>query len=110
MQKAITRELYDWLLQEKYADTRKRLGFHSCKTVRQTAKDASLIAKWRKPGFEYLCSLMAIDKRNTNFGTTAICNLAKQCIIAIGLALCTTENLYWASGVQQIHRVAFCGS
>lgn len=56
MKKAISRELYDWLLMEKYAD-------------------AALIAKWKKKGFEYLCSLAAIDKRNTNFGTTAICRV-----------------------------------
>jgi len=54
--KAISKELYDFLLQEKYGD-------------------AALIAKWKKPGFEYLCSLQAIDKRNTNFGTTAICRV-----------------------------------
>mmetsp|Transcript_50748 Transcript_50748/g.127901 ORF Transcript_50748/g.127901 Transcript_50748/m.127901 type:complete len:262 (-) Transcript_50748:90-875(-) len=54
--KAISRELYDWLLREKYAD-------------------AALIAKWKKPGYEYLCSLAAIDKRNSNFGTTSICRV-----------------------------------
>lgn len=54
--KAISRQLYDFLLKEKYGD-------------------AMLIAKWKKPGFEYLCSLMAIDKRNTNFGTTSICRV-----------------------------------
>lgn len=54
--KAISKELYDFLLQEKYAD-------------------AMLIAKWKKPGYEYLCSLAAIDKRNTNFGTTTICRV-----------------------------------
>mmetsp|Transcript_107526 Transcript_107526/g.302661 ORF Transcript_107526/g.302661 Transcript_107526/m.302661 type:complete len:455 (+) Transcript_107526:82-1446(+) len=54
--KAISRELYDFLLQEKFAD-------------------AALIAKWKKPGYEYLCSLSAIDKRNSNFGTTAICRV-----------------------------------
>jgi len=54
--KAISRELYDWLLQEKYGD-------------------AALIAKWKKPGYEYLCSLSAIDKRNSNFGTTSMCRV-----------------------------------
>ncbi|CAE7937778.1 unnamed protein product [Symbiodinium necroappetens] len=79
--KAITRELYDWLLQEKYAD-------------------ASLIAKWRKPGFEYLCSLMAIDKRNTNFGTTAICRVplhlrkagAAQPAVSTGCISCSSQE------------------
>jgi len=54
--KAISRELYDWLLQEKWGD-------------------AMLIAKWKKPGYEYLCSLQAIDKKGTNFGTTAMCRV-----------------------------------
>mmetsp|Transcript_45947 Transcript_45947/g.133123 ORF Transcript_45947/g.133123 Transcript_45947/m.133123 type:complete len:279 (-) Transcript_45947:109-945(-) len=54
--KAISKELYDYLLQEKHGD-------------------AMLIAKWKKKGYEYLCSLAAIDKRNTNFGTTAICRV-----------------------------------
>lgn len=54
--KAISRELYDFLLLEKFGD-------------------ANLIAKWKKPGYEYLCSLQAIDKRNSNFGTTAICRV-----------------------------------
>lgn len=54
--KAISRELYDFLLQEKWGD-------------------AALIAKWKKPGYEYLCSLQAIDRSNTNFRTTAICRV-----------------------------------
>lgn len=54
--KAISRELYDWLLREKFGDQ-------------------ALIAKWRKPGYEFLCALSAIDKRNSNFGTTAICRV-----------------------------------
>lgn len=54
--KAISRELYDWLLLEKHADP-------------------MLIAKWKKPGYEFLCSLSAIDKRNSNFGTSAICRV-----------------------------------
>jgi len=54
--KAISRELYDWLLKEKHGD-------------------ANLIAKWKKPGFEFLCSLQAIDKKGTNFGTTSICRV-----------------------------------
>ncbi len=37
--------------------------------------DGNLIAKWKKPGYEYLCSLAAINKGSTNFGTTAICRV-----------------------------------
>jgi len=54
--KAISRELYDWLLQEKYGD-------------------AALIAKWKKPGYEFVCSLQALDKKGTNFGTTSLCRV-----------------------------------
>jgi len=54
--KAISRELYDWLLQEKWGD-------------------ANLIAKWKKPGYEFVCSLQALDKKGTNFGTTSLCRV-----------------------------------
>ena len=45
---------YDWLVREKIAD-------------------GALISKWRKPGYEILCSLLAIQKNNHNFGTTSHC-------------------------------------
>jgi len=54
--KAISRELYDFLLQEKWGD-------------------ANLIAKWKKPGYEFVCSLQALDKKGTNFGTTSLCRV-----------------------------------
>jgi len=54
--KAISRPLYDFLLQEKYGD-------------------ANLIAKWKKPGYEFCCSLQALDKKGTNFGTTSLCRV-----------------------------------
>lgn len=52
----MSRELYDWLVREKIAD-------------------GALIAKWRKPGYEILCSLLAIQKGNHNFGTTSHCRV-----------------------------------
>ena len=48
---------YDWLVREKIAD-------------------GALISKWRKPGYEILCSLLAIQKNNHNFGTTSHCRCA----------------------------------
>ncbi|KAL4437469.1 hypothetical protein ABPG77_003450 [Micractinium sp. CCAP 211/92] len=54
--KVMSRELYDWLVREKIAD-------------------GALIAKWRKPGYEILCSLLAIQKGNHNFGTTSHCRV-----------------------------------
>ena len=47
---------YEWLLKEKYADEK-------------------LIAKWKKPGYDFLCSVNAICKANSNFGTTSICRV-----------------------------------
>ena len=54
--KKISKELYEWLVDMKLADQ-------------------MLIAKWRKPGYETLCSLMAITKNNTAFGTASICRV-----------------------------------
>jgi bud site selection protein 31 len=48
---------YDWLVREKIAD-------------------GALISKWRKPGYEILCSMLAIQKGNHNFGTTSHCRSA----------------------------------
>jgi bud site selection protein 31 len=47
---------FDWLTREKIAD-------------------GALIAKWRKPGYETLCTLLAIQKGNHNFGTTSHCRV-----------------------------------
>ncbi len=59
MKKQISRTLYDWCLQQKYADN-------------------MLIAKWKKPGYEKLCCLMCIQQKNHNFGTTCICRVPKD--------------------------------
>ncbi|KAG2155066.1 G10 protein [Suillus bovinus] len=56
---AITRELYDWLLKEGYAD-------------------ANLIAKWKKTGYEKLCCLRCIQTKDMNYqGSTCICRVPK---------------------------------
>lgn len=54
--KVMARELFDYLVREKIAD-------------------GALISKWRKPGYELLCSLMSIQRSNHNFGTTAHCRV-----------------------------------
>eukprot|EP00195_Chlamydomonas_chlamydogama_P006169 CAMPEP_0202890706 /NCGR_PEP_ID=MMETSP1392-20130828/1022_1 /ASSEMBLY_ACC=CAM_ASM_000868 /TAXON_ID=225041 /ORGANISM="Chlamydomonas chlamydogama, Strain SAG 11-48b" /LENGTH=226 /DNA_ID=CAMNT_0049574325 /DNA_START=193 /DNA_END=873 /DNA_ORIENTATION=+ len=54
--KVMSRELFDYLAREKIAD-------------------GALIAKWRKPGYEILCSMLAIQKGNHNFGTTSHCRV-----------------------------------
>merc|ERR1712216_1008068 len=56
LEKEISRDLYEYMVRQKIAD-------------------GPLIAKWRKPGYEYLCSLSAIDTRNTNYGTSNICRV-----------------------------------
>ncbi|TFY72973.1 hypothetical protein EVG20_g50 [Dentipellis fragilis] len=56
---AVSKELYDWLLKEGYAD-------------------ANLIAKWKKPGYEKLCCLRCIQTRDMNYqGSTCICRVPK---------------------------------
>ncbi|GFZ44686.1 Bud site selection protein 31 [Saitozyma sp. JCM 24511] len=55
----ISRELYDWLIKQKYAD-------------------ADLIAKWKKNGYEKLCCVRCIQTRDMNFqGSTCICRVPK---------------------------------
>uniref|UniRef100_A0A7S0V5F3 G10 protein n=1 Tax=Polytomella parva TaxID=51329 RepID=A0A7S0V5F3_9CHLO len=56
VRKAMSKELYEWLVREKVAD-------------------GALIAKWRKPGYEILCSMLAIQRGNHNFGTTSHCRV-----------------------------------
>jgi bud site selection protein 31 len=41
--------------------------------VKEKIADGPLIAKWRKPGYETVCSLAVITRSNTNFGTVGIC-------------------------------------
>jgi bud site selection protein 31 len=37
--------------------------------------DAALAAKWKKPGYERLCSTYVINPTNYKFGTTSICRV-----------------------------------
>eukprot|EP01094_Clydonella_sp_ATCC50884_P020339 TRINITY_DN4204_c0_g2_i1.p2 TRINITY_DN4204_c0_g2~~TRINITY_DN4204_c0_g2_i1.p2 ORF type:complete len:147 (-),score=47.56 TRINITY_DN4204_c0_g2_i1:351-791(-) len=57
--RAISRDLYDYCLREKIAD-------------------ASLIAKWKKPGYEKLCCLRCIQQKDHSFGTTCICRVPRD--------------------------------
>jgi len=52
----IDRKLYNWCLKNKLAD-------------------ANLIAKWKKPGYERLCSTYVINPSNYKFGTVSICRV-----------------------------------
>lgn len=55
---AISKQLYDWLLKNGYAD-------------------AALIAKWKKQGYEKLCCLRCVQTKETNFSGTCICRVPK---------------------------------
>ncbi|CAF9912903.1 MAG: G10 protein [Gomphillus americanus] len=55
---AISKQLYDWLLKNKYAQ-------------------ADLISKWKKQGYEKLCCLKCIQTKETNFNSTCICRVPK---------------------------------
>lgn len=76
----MSRELFDYLVREKIAD-------------------GALIAKWRKPGFEILCSMLAVQKGNHNFGTTSHCRVS--CSLSTCAPTCTE-----ALGQQQRSNVA----
>lgn len=52
----ISKQLLDYLIKEKIAD-------------------GKLIAKWRRPGYERLCSLSVITKSNMNFGGVGVCRI-----------------------------------
>ena len=57
----ISKELYDYCIINKVVD-------------------AALIAKWKKPGYERLCSTYVINPRNYKFGTVSICRVPKHCL------------------------------
>ncbi|KAI6894704.1 Pre-mRNA-splicing factor [Hortaea werneckii] len=58
---AISKQLYDWLLKNGYAD-------------------ANLIAKWKKQGYEkaQLCCLRCIQTKETNFNSTCNCRVPRE--------------------------------
>ena len=56
--KEISKDLYEWLLRERWAD-------------------ATLIAKWKKSGYEKLCCILCIQPKDTNFHSTCICRVPK---------------------------------
>lgn len=43
--------------------------------IKAKIADAGLIAKWKKPGYERLCSTYVINPSNYKFGTTSICRV-----------------------------------
>jgi bud site selection protein 31 len=57
--KAITKELLDFCVKERYADKQ-------------------LIAKWKKNGYENLCCMRCIQPQDTNFGTMCVCRVPRK--------------------------------
>ncbi|KAK6152320.1 hypothetical protein DH2020_014955 [Rehmannia glutinosa] len=57
--KEISKELYEFCLDQGYADR-------------------NLIAKWKKPGYERLCCLRCMQPRDHNFQTTCVCRVPRH--------------------------------
>ncbi|KAG8833001.1 K(+)/H(+) antiporter [Serendipita sp. 399] len=71
---AISKQLYDWLLKQGYAD-------------------ANLIAKWKKPGYEKLCCVRCIQSKDMNYqGSTCICRVPKAQV----------KTAVWLSGTGHV--------
>jgi bud site selection protein 31 len=60
---AISRELYDWLLKEGYGDTKFVAPLCSELDWSIYLLFHSLIAKWKKTGYEKLCCLRCIQTK-----------------------------------------------
>eukprot|EP00752_Nemacystus_decipiens_P005619 g5084.t1 len=50
--------------------------------IRSKLVDGPLMAKWKKPGYERLCSTYVINTKNYKFGTVSICRVPKQYLSA----------------------------
>eukprot|EP00903_Cladosiphon_okamuranus_P021689 g19942.t1 len=50
--------------------------------IRNKLVDGPLMAKWKKPGYERLCSTYVINTKNYKFGTVSICRVPKQYLSA----------------------------
>lgn len=59
----ISKQVYDYCIENKVVDPQ-------------------LIAKWKKAGYERLCSTYVINPRNYKFGTVSICRVPKQSLAA----------------------------
>ena len=69
-EKRISRELFDYLLKEKWAD-------------------AALIAKWKKSGFDNLCCLQCVISSSHNHGGACICRVPRRDLEKGKLVECT---------------------
>eukprot|EP01059_Diplonema_ambulator_P014424 TRINITY_DN25336_c0_g1_i1.p1 TRINITY_DN25336_c0_g1~~TRINITY_DN25336_c0_g1_i1.p1 ORF type:complete len:268 (+),score=101.98 TRINITY_DN25336_c0_g1_i1:64-804(+) len=68
-----TRYIYDMYYIYKKID---KAVYDYC--IKNKIVDANLIAKWKKPGYERLCSTYVINPNNYNFGGVSICRVPKH--------------------------------
>mmetsp|Transcript_17589 Transcript_17589/g.44608 ORF Transcript_17589/g.44608 Transcript_17589/m.44608 type:complete len:323 (-) Transcript_17589:323-1291(-) len=50
--------------------------------IDQKLVDGKLMAKWRRPGYEKLCSTYVINPKNYNFGTVSVCRVPRSSLKA----------------------------
>jgi bud site selection protein 31 len=60
---AISKELYDWLLKEGYADAKCVNPFPVLCKHADPVFTHSLVAKWKKTGYEKLCCVRCIQSK-----------------------------------------------
>ena len=70
--------------------------------VRNKIVDGPLVAKWKKAGYERLCSTYVINTRNYNFGTVSICRVPPRSLGDDQVVECPTTGCRGcASGGQR---------
>ena len=82
-----TRYVYD--MHYKYKKVDKRVWDYCC---RNKIIDENLAKKWRKPGYERLCSTYVINTRNYNFGTVSICRVPPSSLGESSVVECPTTG------------------
>ena len=82
-----TRYVYD--MHYKYKKVDKRVWDYCCSNK---IIDENLAKKWRKPGYERLCSTYVINTRNYNFGTVSICRVPPSSLGESSVVECPTTG------------------
>ena len=60
--------------------------------VRNKIIDGPLCAKWRKPGYDRLCSTYVINSKNFNFGSVSICRVPRHSLGEDQVVECPTTG------------------
>ena len=82
-----TRYVYD--MHYKYKKIDRKVWDYCC---RNKIIDENLANKWRKPGYERLCSTYVINTRNYNFGTVSICRVPPSSLGESAVVECPTTG------------------